>query len=108
MVSDGPLLILSMQEGRLHALSHECLVCCGVVFRGRARGDGEARPGRSTHGRRQERGGRASAVRGPLSSRSEEHTSELQALMRISYAAFGLKTNNNLISTNIHFRPTTI
>src|SRR3546814_12866785 len=58
----------SMPEGRLHALSHECRVCCGAVFRGRARGDGEARPGRSPHGRRQVRGGRASAVRGPLSS----------------------------------------
>src|SRR3546814_9470235 len=27
--------------------------------------------------------------------RSEEHTSELQSLMRISYAVFFLKTNNN-------------
>src|SRR3546814_4763416 len=27
--------------------------------------------------------------------RSEEHTSELQSLMRISYAVFCLKTNNN-------------
>src|SRR3546814_8045114 len=27
--------------------------------------------------------------------RSEEHTSELQSLMRISYAVFGLKKNNN-------------
>src|SRR3546814_5865538 len=29
-----------------------------------------------------------------LVDRSEEHTSELQSLMRISYAAFCLKTNN--------------
>src|SRR3546814_1940419 len=28
-------------------------------------------------------------------TRSEEHTSELQSLMRISYAVFGLKQNNN-------------
>src|SRR3546814_3748332 len=28
-------------------------------------------------------------------SRSEEHTSELQSLMRISYAVFCLKNNNN-------------
>src|SRR3546814_6726146 len=28
-------------------------------------------------------------------NRSEEHTSELQSLMRISYAVFCLKTNNN-------------
>src|SRR3546814_2120739 len=31
----------------------------------------------------------------PLSSRSEEHTSELQSLMRISYAVFCLKKKNN-------------
>src|SRR3546814_8934167 len=35
--------------------------------------------------------------------RSEEHTSELQSLMRISYAVFCLKkkTNKNTIKTNI-------
>src|SRR3546814_947895 len=31
--------------------------------------------------------------------RSEEHTSELQSLMRHSYAVFCLKTNNNTILT---------
>src|SRR3546814_1957895 len=30
--------------------------------------------------------------------RSEEHTSELQSLMRISYAVFCLKKNNNKLS----------
>src|SRR3546814_4478042 len=35
-----------------------------------------------------------------LSSRSEEHTSELQSLMRISYAVFCLKTKNQ-----IHYEP---
>src|SRR3546814_8257856 len=38
--------------------------------------------------------------------RSEEHTSELQSLMRISYAVFFLKkkntTNNNAQNLNIH------
>src|SRR3546814_9128962 len=33
--------------------------------------------------------------------RSEEHTSELQSLMRISYAVFCLKKNKNT-TTNIH------
>src|SRR3546814_8863824 len=50
-----------------------------------------------------------------LSIRSEEHTSELQSLMRISYAVFCLKKKNytnkysikptttaNIINTNIH------
>src|SRR3546814_2702566 len=36
-----------------------------------------------------------------LPSRSEEHTSELQSLMRISYAVFCLKKNNR------HKQPTT-
>src|SRR3546814_4569835 len=31
----------------------------------------------------------------PLDNRSEEHTSELQSLMRISYAVFCLKKKNN-------------
>src|SRR3546814_1325197 len=39
-------------------------------------------------------------------ARSEEHTSELQSLMRISYAVFCLKkkkhTNSDLYSTYIH------
>src|SRR3546814_2402052 len=33
-------------------------------------------------------------------ARSEEHTSELQSLMRISYAVFCLKKKNNTIRTN--------
>src|SRR3546814_4206580 len=32
----------------------------------------------------------------PVALRSEEHTSELQSLMRISYAVFCLTTNNSL------------
>src|SRR3546814_4428723 len=34
--------------------------------------------------------------------RSEEHTSELQSLMRISYAVFCLKKKKNKTNTNIH------
>src|SRR3546814_10779564 len=40
----------------------------------------------------------------PSGSRSEEHTSELQSLMRISYAVFCLKkkkTRNNLTTVHI-------
>src|SRR3546814_1797131 len=36
---------------------------------------------------------------GPGSARSEEHTSELQSLMRISYAVFCLKKKNNTNTT---------
>src|SRR3546814_4953360 len=37
-------------------------------------------------------------------SRSEEHTSELQSLMRISYAVFCLKKTNNNKSSGVHAR----
>src|SRR3546814_7773872 len=42
-------------------------------------------------------------------TRSEEHTSELQSLMRISYAVFCLNTKNNKINkhTPPHTRTTT-
>src|SRR3546814_5504834 len=53
----------------------------------------------------------ASAVAGPdgvlhpgadsFSARSEEHTSELQSLMRISYAVFCLNTKNKQVSTSL-------
>src|SRR3546814_9394423 len=36
--------------------------------------------------------------------RSEEHTSELQSLMRISYAVFCLKKKNNVTSQRIHIQ----
>src|SRR3546814_7376025 len=38
--------------------------------------------------------------------RSEEHTSELQSLMRISYAVFCLKKKNNINMTRDTHRPT--
>src|SRR3546814_4888902 len=36
----------------------------------------------------------------PPDSRSEEHTSELQSLMRISYAVFCLKKKNNQVTNS--------
>src|SRR3546814_2218544 len=38
----------------------------------------------------------------PISARSEEHTSELQSLMRISYAVFSLKQTTNKKDTHIY------
>src|SRR3546814_3532353 len=38
----------------------------------------------------------------PLFARSEEHTSELQSLMRSSYAVFCLKKKNNRTTVNTH------
>src|SRR3546814_1714907 len=40
-----------------------------------------------------------------LADRSEEHTSELQSLMRISYAVFCLKKKNNIINNRPHTTP---
>src|SRR3546814_1677481 len=42
----------------------------------------------------------------PAFARSEEHTSELQSLMRISYAVFCLKKKNNIrLPTSLHIHP---
>src|SRR3546814_10728698 len=63
----------------------------------------EPRPGhapgrtdpRDRHRRRHLRGGARTLHADGQASRSEEHTSELQSLMRISYAVFCLKKKNN-------------
>src|SRR3546814_3118402 len=47
----------------------------------------------STHHCRAADGFRAHGMNGLVTDRSEEHTSELQSLMRISYAVFCLKKN---------------
>src|SRR3546814_7146634 len=70
------------------------LEACGVVeriaARPRQRGD--------TGVERSRQAGAPVAV--PI-ARSEEHTSELQSLMRISYAVFCLKQKNIKITTNM-------
>src|SRR3546814_3502692 len=63
---------------------------------GGSRGGGS---GGSSGGWNQGNGGSGGQGSGGQSSRSEEHTSELQSLMRISYAVFCLKKKNTL--TNI-------
>src|SRR3546814_6336660 len=50
------------------------------------RGEGKSRPGGGA-----QRQGYAGQFYRPVRARSEEHTSELQSLMRISYAVFCLK-----------------
>src|SRR3546814_5238819 len=69
---------------------------------GAARGSGDREDRvRRQHRRRRARGGRADAARRARARarrhrgrRSEEHTSELQSLMRISYAVSCLKNKN--------------
>src|SRR3546814_1901310 len=47
--------------------------------------------------------GRATRRRQRAAARSEEHTSELQSLMRISYAVFCLKKKNKKNNKNTHY-----
>src|SRR3546814_2665631 len=47
--------------------------------------------------------GKLAQARNRLEARTEEHTSELQSLMRISYAAFCLKKKKHtIIQTNVN------
>src|SRR3546814_16912419 len=67
----------------------------------RARGATEWRTSGGCAGRgRHEPPSRGRSTRGP--SRSEEHTSELQSLMRISYAVFCLKKKKHTVQDQPH------
>src|SRR3546814_5725014 len=72
-----------------------------TLFRSRAHGRGRPlllRWRRQDHARQALHGGRGPRARGAAQPhRSEEHTSELQSLMRISYAVFCLKKKNKTI-----------
>src|SRR3546814_5461059 len=80
---------------------------CGGILQGGAvdpREDGDARPrgpwlyqGRAAGDDAVGRRGTARQARQGI--RSEEHTSELQSLMRISYAVFCLKKKKTIITT---------
>src|SRR3546814_7166323 len=69
-----------------------------TLFRSRRRGAVRRAGDRRLVGGCDRRAGRAHLWRGlrPLRRRSEEHTSELQSLMRISYAVFCLKKKKTI------------
>src|SRR3546814_3611953 len=69
-----------------------------LVFRSRSETDGSL----TIRGRKVEK--RFSGRRGKPTGadRSEEHTSELQSLMRISYAVFCLQTNSSALLPHTH------
>src|SRR3546814_7341690 len=72
----------------------------GALGHGHVRSPG-SKGGRATGGRRGRHGCRRGRIRSKR--RSEEHTSELQSLMRISYAVFCLKKKNKTKqTTKIH------
>src|SRR3546814_14129412 len=63
-----------------------------TLFRSDSSGHRPARPAARRRREARRRGRRQIARHGrPMAGRSEEHTSELQSLMRISYAVFCLK-----------------
>src|SRR3546814_8184186 len=72
-------------------------VCSSDLPGHRARDPRRARPARHPRAARQCRGEAGRAQR--PDARSEEHTSELQSLMRISYAVFCLKKKKKYIRT---------
>src|SRR3546814_1843296 len=104
-VRDYPLLCrLMFREVRgesdyhgsgLHAMNRQYTQFLVVVIEeGRASGDRALRLGRT--------GPRQDAVDSPHGrERSEEHTSELQSLMRISYAVFCLKKKTQIQQTKV-------
>src|SRR3546814_6893729 len=78
----------------VHEADHGLIeYCCQTRFAGAQRLFGGFLAGYHLYGADNDRlvGGRPDMARGHSSPRSEEHTSELQSLMRISYAVFCLK-----------------
>src|SRR3546814_8985759 len=79
----------------LFHVGHGCIVG-GTGQADRLRGDTDATGIEHTHGIAKALALGADAIR------SEEHTSELQSLMRISYAVFCLKKKNKQNTTRMH------
>src|SRR3546814_4465680 len=72
---------------------NKALIWSGVALSGGASGAGP-KSAAATPGKKKKRPART-PVRGRCARRSEEHTSELQSLMRISYAVVCLKKKYN-------------
>src|SRR3546814_5926901 len=80
---DRPLSLLAVQEAQAQRVQLDESLGVALVI------DGVFLEGHMLH--RVERVGRLAAFDDDVALRSEEHTSELQSLMRISYAVFCLK-----------------
>src|SRR3546814_9300929 len=87
---------------RLSAIAHgrlgnEAMTALALAESALARGKYEEARGRAEHasGLLQENTAPWLRAQDLMNERSEEHTSELQSLMRISYAVFCLKQKNN-------------
>src|SRR3546814_1720744 len=84
-------------RGKRHALSHQSFARPAADRGARLRaGYSAGRTGRRPdRAARNDRGAIVAGTHRHRGARSEEHTSELQSLMRISYAVFCLKKKNN-------------
>src|SRR3546814_1769791 len=77
-------------------------ICCGKDHEDRPGDIGRRAAVPPSHGAGEICGHAGSVIRGSRNSRrSEEHTSELQSLMRISYAVFCLKKKTHLTINQI-------
>src|SRR3546814_5961077 len=109
--SDPPRPAGTGVRGGAHPFRHDLLL---IVVEQAARVGLAERPcrhqqpvaDREDHGRYEEKPDRA-RDRGVEFLRSEEHTSELQSLMRISYAVFCLKKKKQIHIDNTHARAQT-
>src|SRR3546814_1465863 len=79
------------KEGEVIHIICDRIVDHDAMLRSIAQGEVSIAPGRGDGARN---GGGPDSRDAPLRIRSEEHTSELQSLMRISYAVYCLKNNN--------------
>src|SRR3546814_4673327 len=98
-------LFRSIRHGRLLTPYHSCGMLAPNSRTESAGSDSMICPPASTTSLRTiqaaaARGVRADSSHSPVNARSEEHTSELQSLMRISYAVFCLKKKNNINNTS--------
>src|SRR3546814_9443710 len=93
----GPAQFLLAEIGNRPSsrfLAHKLLDIAPECFKRRHDTSRRLAGGRDVSGNRARHGFNGSLVVSPVLARSEEHTSELQSLMRISYAVFCLKKKN--------------
>src|SRR3546814_7199972 len=90
MIYCDPALHDALPEGEYDAMMRGCLTQADELNASGSLLDSQQLEAPATARTLRVRNQHASVVDGPFAERSEEHTSELQSLMRISYAVFCL------------------
>src|SRR3546814_7347573 len=88
-----PMPIAATRRGRRRLNN---TLCCAGLSVGRSENDSGNGPARIAHSDRPAKVASSRQVQTKAAMRSEEHTSELQSLMRISYADCCLKKKNKI------------